>query len=47
MRTILSKTTRFSLLLMIPAMFIMSCQEDIAEPNQAHPKITKIPQKNK
>ena len=43
MKTILNKIARFSLMLIIPATFIMGCQEDLTEPDHALPPNPKIP----
>lgn len=37
MKLILQKIARLSLALLIPTVFLMSCQEDLTEPDMAHP----------
>ena len=44
MKTTLRKIARLSFALIIPATFMLSsCQEDLTEPDMAHPKGVKIP----
>ena len=37
MKTTLKKVARLSFALLIPAAFLVGCQEDLTEPNMAHP----------
>ena len=44
MKTTLKKVARFSFALIIPAALLAGCQEDLTEPNMAHPpKVKTIP----
>lgn len=37
MKTVLRKITRLSFALLLPTMLMMGCQEDLSEPDMAHP----------
>ena len=42
MKTVLRKIARFSFALLIPAAFLVGCQEDLTEPNSAMPDKDKV-----